>query len=104
MIPSDTPFDCQTCGACCAYSAEWPRFSVESDADLDRIPAELVAADLSGMRCLGDRCAALAGEVSVRTTCTIYATRPQVCRECMPGGEDCRMARQRFGLDCDTLR
>ncbi|RWK93164.1 MAG: YkgJ family cysteine cluster protein, partial [Mesorhizobium sp.] len=20
-------FDCQSCGACCSYSSEWPRFS-----------------------------------------------------------------------------
>ncbi|TIW89146.1 MAG: YkgJ family cysteine cluster protein, partial [Mesorhizobium sp.] len=37
--PSSAPvFDCQSCGACCSYSAEWPRFSTEDDAQLDRIP------------------------------------------------------------------
>tara|TARA_R100001086_G_scaffold241263_1_gene168048 strand:+ start:148 stop:552 length:405 start_codon:yes stop_codon:yes gene_type:complete len=103
MTPSDAVFDCQACGACCAYSADWPRFSIESDAALDLIPAALVASDLSGMRCENDRCAALSGVVGTGTGCTIYALRPQVCRECVPGGEDCRMARQRFGLDCDML-
>src|SRR5262249_47328821 len=29
---------CRTCGACCSYSADWPRFSLESEARLDRIP------------------------------------------------------------------
>ena len=35
---------CQGCGACCAYSANWPRFSTEDDEALDRIPAEFVNA------------------------------------------------------------
>jgi Fe-S-cluster containining protein len=34
---------CQSCGACCSTSAEWPRFTLEDDADLDSIPAEYVA-------------------------------------------------------------
>ncbi len=90
---------CQACGACCAYSADWPRFSLESDAELARIPDALVAPSLAGMRCEGDRCAALTGEVGVATSCGIYADRPLVCRECQPGDDACRMARRRWGLD-----
>lgn len=89
---------CQTCGACCAYSREWPRFSLETDAELDLIPAALVDPSQGGMRCDGDRCAALAGEVGKATRCTVYAIRPQVCRSCMPGDDACRMARERFRL------
>ena len=33
----DETVQCQACGACCSYSAEWPRFSLESDADLNGI-------------------------------------------------------------------
>lgn len=91
-------FDCQSCGACCSYSAEWPRFSTEEDAEIDRIPEALVAADQSGMRCEGGRCAALRGEVGKGTACTIYEVRPHVCRACMPGGDDCLMARAAHGL------
>jgi Fe-S-cluster containining protein len=89
---------CQSCGACCAYSKEWPRFSTETDADLERIPAALVDDGQGRMRCNGDRCAALVGEVGVATACSIYALRPQVCRTCLPGDDECAMARQRFGL------
>ncbi|MEK1898024.1 MAG: YkgJ family cysteine cluster protein, partial [Rhizobium sp.] len=39
-----TELDCQACGACCSYSSEWPRFSTESDADLDLLPAQFVSA------------------------------------------------------------
>jgi Fe-S-cluster containining protein len=91
-------FDCQSCGACCSYSAEWPRFSTEDDAQLDRIPQKFVSADESGMRCDGVRCSALAGEVGKSTACGIYEVRPDVCRACMPGGDDCLMARAAHGL------
>jgi Fe-S-cluster containining protein len=92
-------FDCQSCGACCSYSAEWPRFSMEDDAQLDRIPEKFVAADLSGMRCEGVRCTALTGEVGKHTACGIYEIRPDVCRACMPGGDDCLMARKAHGME-----
>ena len=91
-------FDCQSCGACCSYSAEWPRFSTEDDAQLDRIPEKFVSANLSGMRCEGVRCTALTGEVGKHTACGIYEIRPDVCRACMPGGDDCLMARKAHGM------
>lgn len=97
LFPNDA-VDCKACGACCSYSSDWPRFSTEDDAQLDRIPVRYVAIDQSGMRCDGARCSALAGKIGKSTSCGIYDIRPDVCRACMPGGEDCRMARQAFGL------
>ena len=47
---------CQACGACCAYSSNWPRFTTEDDSALELIPAKFVNERLSGMRCDGDRC------------------------------------------------
>ncbi|WP_245440889.1 YkgJ family cysteine cluster protein [Mesorhizobium sanjuanii] len=91
-------FDCQSCGACCSYSAEWPRFSTEDDAQLDRIPQKYVSSNEAGMRCDGVRCSALSGEVGKHTACGIYELRPDVCRACMPGGDDCLMARRAHGL------
>jgi uncharacterized protein len=90
--------DCLSCGACCAYSREWPRFSLESDADLARIPPTFVDDEHGRMRCHGDRCTALVGEVGIATSCAIYAVRPEVCRACEPGDEACRMARRHFKL------
>ena len=89
---------CQSCGACCATSVNWPRFSTEEDAALDLIPAELVNDRGSGMRCDGDRCVALEGKVGEATSCTIHAIRPDVCRTCMPGDAECTMARRKWGL------
>jgi len=89
---------CRTCGACCSFSREWPRFTTEDDVDLDRIPRELVDHRRGRMRCSGDRCAALEGEVGVRTSCAVYSVRPDVCRTCEPGDDACNLARHRFGL------
>lgn len=71
---------------------------MESEEEIGRIPAALVAPSGSGMGCEGDRCAALAGEVGRWTACTIYAARPIVCRDCMPGDDACSMARERRGM------
>lgn len=89
---------CRSCGVCCAHSSAWPRFTLESDAEIARIPEALIAADSSGMRCEGERCAALSGEIGVATTCTIYAVRPIVCRDCLPGDDACTIARAARGL------
>jgi hypothetical protein len=97
-MQADTSALCQSCGACCSYSKEWPRFSTEDDADLERIPPALVDDTQGRMRCHGDRCTALLGEVGIATSCSIYAVRPEVCRTCLPGDDACRMARLAFGL------
>lgn len=91
-------FNCRSCGACCATSREWPRFSLETDAALARIPAALVASGGNAMRCAGDRCGALVGEVGVAATCAIHPIRPIVCRDCEPGDQACLTAREHFGL------
>src|SRR6202790_2294812 len=91
MRNSDSPVTvespCQACGACCAYSQNWPRFTTEDDAALDLIPEKFVNQRLSGMRCDGDRCCALSGKVGVATSCSIYEVRPEVCRTCVLPGE-----------------
>jgi len=86
--------DCRRCGACCAYAADWPRFTLEDDAASARIPAHLVDDAGARMRCDGDRCAALEGTVGVATRCTIYDDRPEVCRACVPGDDACLIARR----------
>ena len=93
---SESP--CQSCGACCAYSSNWPRFTTEEDSVLDLIPPRFVNERQSGMRCDGDRCSALSGRIGEATTCTVYAVRPEVCRTCMPGDAECNMARRKWGL------
>src|ERR1700716_3409774 len=98
VIAADAESLCQTCGACCSYSRNWPRLTTEDDAALDLIPPKFVNERLSGMRCDGERCSALTGKIGVATACGIYAVRPEVCRTCMPGDGECAMARRKFGL------
>jgi Fe-S-cluster containining protein len=95
---ADIP-DCQSCGACCSFSREWPRFTLETDAEIARIPAEFMNETTSRMRCVGDRCTALIGKIGVATSCSIYDIRPDVCRACEPGDDACRMARIHFGME-----
>ena len=89
---------CQACGACCAYSAEWPRFALESEEALAAIPRIYVDDARGRMRCTGNRCSALQGEVGIATACKVYAVRADVCRECLPGDAACTIARRRFRL------
>jgi len=93
-----TAADCRTCGACCSFSAQWPRFALETEAELDQIPREFVDDERGRMRCSGNRCTALVGEVGVATSCAIYAVRPDVCKDCLPGDDACLRARRRFKL------
>ncbi|MBI3701057.1 MAG: YkgJ family cysteine cluster protein [Afipia sp.] len=95
---SEASNPCQSCGACCSYSSNWPRFSIEDDEALALIPAAFVNGRQSGMRCIGERCSALKGEVGKSTACGIYELRPEVCRTCMPGDPECTLARRKFGL------
>jgi len=71
---------------------------LETDEALEQIPTKFVNERLSSMRCDGDRCSALLGEIGIATACGIYAVRPEVCRTCMPGDDECAMARRKFGL------
>jgi Fe-S-cluster containining protein len=71
---------------------------LEDDAALARIPPAFVDDQQGRMRCNGDRCAALVGEVGVSTSCAIYADRPDVCRACLPGDGACETARRHFNL------
>ena len=89
---------CQACGACCAHSREWPRFTLEDDAEIDLIPSALIDDSQARMNCDGDRCAALSGEIGSATACTIYDVRPLVCRDCVPGDDACSIARAARGM------
>jgi Fe-S-cluster containining protein len=91
-------FDCQTCGACCSYSADWPRLTTDGDRGPGGPPAELRTDD-GYVRCTGDRCDALEGVVGRTVRCTIYERRPAPCRACTPGDRSCLAARTAFGLE-----
>ena len=89
--------DCRACGACCAYSADWPRLLVARDRGPEGPPPDLRTAD-GYLRCEGRRCLALRGSVGEGTSCAIYARRPQSCRDCEAGSVSCLVARRFYGL------
>ncbi|HEX3152119.1 MAG TPA: YkgJ family cysteine cluster protein [Gemmataceae bacterium] len=95
-------FECDGCGACCRT---YPIFAAQADADREpRIAAEgrLLPDHLAspGWRYqlfplhFHETCCFL----DTDARCTIYSTRPTVCREFRAGGEQCQTARTRCGL------
>ena len=95
-------YDCRTCGACCAFSADWPVLTTPRDHGPEGPGPEWT--DDGHVRWAGDRCAGLAGTVGVDVTCTLYARRPQPCRDCQAGSVPCEVARRAHGLPVDEVR
>ena len=93
-------YDCQACGACCAYDAEWPTLGPGDDGP-DGPPPELV--EDGHMRWIGSRCIALEGIVGACVRCAIYTRRPTACRGCEPGSVSCHAARTLHGLPIDAV-
>jgi Fe-S-cluster containining protein len=81
LLPDDFPA-CAGCGKCC-------HLVVELDPLLDHVPEELVV-EHDGVRCMEQRgngaCVAL--DPTTRL-CTIYESRPQVCRDFSRGESLC---------------
>ena len=104
MTADAVSFDCQTCGACCAYfriSFYW----AETDAHpLGQVPQALTQAispyrvAMKGSTSPSKRCVALAGEIGQSVGCTIYEKRSSPCREFEMGSEGCFKARKAHGL------
>ena len=67
--PSITGENCRRCGACCIYEVCEPSTDDES-------------------------CLCLKGKVGLHTTCTVYRTRPGICRDYMPGSRGCLESRK----------
>ena len=79
-------FDCQQCGACCAYFRVSFYWAEGDDAPGGTVPAHLTQAKPA-------RCVALTGEIGQRVGCSIYAQRSSTCQELMPGDDKCLKAR-----------
>lgn len=92
-------FDCQQCGACCAYFRVSFYWGEGDDAPGGTVPAQLTQAISPTLRCMNGtqtkpaRCVALQGDIGRQVGCTIYAQRSSTCKELMPGDEKCLKAR-----------
>jgi len=99
-----TPFDCQSCGACCAAFRVSFYWAEADDAPGGTVPAALTRPVSPHLRCMAGteakpvRCVALAGEVGGRVACGIYAQRSSTCRSVEPGDGQCLKARAMWGL------
>lgn len=97
-------FDCQRCGACCAYFRVSFYWAEADDAPGGSVPAALTQPISPLHRCMKGtasrpaRCEALQGEIGRRVACGIYAQRSSSCRELMPGDDKCLRARAAHGL------
>lgn len=98
---------CTTCGACCAaFRVDFHPAELAGGAFAwgDGVPVALtvpVTAQLVRMRgtdASPPRCVALAGEIGVAVTCSIYDSRPSPCREFDVEHEACARARRRCGV------
>jgi Fe-S-cluster containining protein len=95
-------YECDGCGACCRT---WPVLVGEEDAQREvriTIEGRMLPEHLGSPYWryqlfpmpFHEGCCFLDGE----RRCTIYATRPRVCREFVVGGERCQEARRLAGL------
>lgn len=102
----DVPFDCQSCGACCAYFRVSFYWSEADDAPGGTVPSALTEAISPHLRCMQGtnakqpRCVSLSGGIGAAVACGIYEQRSSACRELMPGDEKCLKARRHHGLPC----
>lgn len=101
---------CQSCGACCvSLRITMPRLELDSHPG-GQVPAGLTDPYTATTACMREhpdvpgRCIALEGVVGVAVSCTIYANRPEACREFAPltiigrGDAACNDVRRRCGL------
>ena len=107
--------DCRTCGACCGPEHDVPSYADLVPADLLRLSARFVreqtvrevGAHITAIRTKRTRsgtvCSALRGTVGRRVSCSIYANRPQVCRDAIqPGDRACLDERRRLGIGSEV--
>lgn len=98
-------FDCQRCGACCAFYRVSFYWAEADDAPGGSVPAALTRPVGPLHRCMAGtearpvRCIALQGEVGRDVGCAIYARRSSTCRGVQPGDSQCLRARAGHGLE-----
>lgn len=90
-------YDCQSCGACCAYKWSWPVLRRDK-SDAVNIPSEMIHEKYPLMKTEGNRCVALCGEIGKKVSCSIYRDRPISCQKFEVGSDLCKEARKELGF------
>lgn len=97
-------FDCQTCGACCAYFRVSFYWGEADDAPGGTVPVGLTQKLDPYQRCMQGtssrtpRCVALSGEIGQQVGCSIYPVRSSTCHALQAGDAQCLRAREKHGL------
>jgi len=90
LAPESAPLLCSNCQACCCLL---PVLLMPEDDP----PSQFIAVDAYGLSVMAKAddgwCVALDRDTF---RCTIYARRPQVCRDFAEGGSDCRAERAQW--------
>ena len=105
----EEPVDCHACGACCREAYHSVTVSVRDPVVWRQPDLIMRQGHRFEIRREGERCAALvvaraargdadAAPAPPRYACSIYADRPQACRDFQAGGRHCLDARRRVGL------
>ncbi len=84
----DPSVQCSSCDAICC------RLTVVLDADDNKVPAYLTTQTREGLRVMARDEEGWCVAVGPDMGCTIYASRPQVCRRFVMGAPYCRDIRQ----------
>ena len=103
------PSDCQSCAACCHSGAEgYIRVTGDDYARLGEFAAEPAhfIGNRAFMRMEANHCASLGFDrASQKFACTIYDTRPEVCRDLQMSSPACHAERhEKVELILVTLR
>lgn len=100
---------CRSCGACCVAPADDPTYVSVDRKDLARLPKSFVRLHVvKGAISTSTReyksgpldgadvctCVALKGNVGSRVSCSVYDSRPEVCRVFTPGKPACLESRR----------
>jgi Fe-S-cluster containining protein len=107
VTPADAPIpDCLTCGACCQ---SWLCVGVRPSDNVSSEYCWDITAEGDDETIVVDRylkrngetlaCAALEGNIGERVACTIYETRPAMCRHFEAGSDRCHAIRRAFGIE-----
>ena len=96
--------DCQECGACCRHAYDIVEVARREIVTVRHPQLVEQKGRLLQLRRSADRlrCAALAGPPEGPYGCTIYADRPNTCREFTAGTSSCVTARRWVGLECGS--
>ena len=109
-----SPFDCQSCGACCCNTPRNVEAKFSDYIEVDKserlyqeereLLKKLGTRNKDGvfhLKLIGEeqRCIALEGDLGIEVTCGIYKYRPGGCKRVEAGDDECLKARRNHDIN-----